>query len=142
MSDLIAQGSQPQDRWRRPLPADMPQVVGRQAGGWSTPWDERISRRHVEVCYQSGSLHVRLLAAARNPVFYRGRKASDFELKPGEHFVIGGTTFTLADEQVYVSLEVPLPEHERTFTAELERRLRQSFEAEGREMKVRKGARG
>ena len=31
--------------------------------------------------------------------------------------------------------------NDRSFTAELERRLRQSFEAEGREMKVRKGAR-
>jgi adenylate cyclase len=123
MSDLIAQGAEPQDRWRRPLPADVPQVIGRSAGGWSVPWDERISRRHVEVSYQAGKLRVRMLAAARNPVFYRGRKSSDFELKAGEHFVIGGTTFTLADEQVYVSLEVPLPEHERTFTAdELRRR--------------------
>jgi adenylate cyclase len=123
MSDLIAQGADPQDRWRRPLPPDLPQVIGRQAGAWSTPWDERISRRHVEVCYRSGTLHVRLLAAARNPVFYRGRKSNDFEVKAGEHFVIGGTTFTLANEQVYVSLEVPLPEHERTFTAdELRRR--------------------
>ncbi|HUE74825.1 MAG TPA: adenylate/guanylate cyclase domain-containing protein [Pirellulaceae bacterium] len=123
MSDLIAQGADPQDRWRRPLPADVPQVIGRQAGAWSTPWDERISRRHVEICYQGGKLQVRVLAAARNPVFYRGRKSNDFELKAGEHFVVGGTTFTLADEQVYVSLEVPLPEHERTFTAdELRRR--------------------
>ena len=123
MPDLIAQGSQPQDRWRRPLMADVPQVIGRSAEAWSTLWDERISRRHVEVCYQGGKLRVRMLAAARNPVFYRGRKSSDFELKPGEHFVIGGTTFTLADEQVQVSLEVPLPEHERTFTVdELRRR--------------------
>ena len=32
-------------------------------------------------------------------------------------------------------------DNDRTFTAELERRLCQSFEAEGREMKVRKGGR-
>jgi adenylate cyclase len=67
-------------------------------------------------------LSVRVLDSARNPVFYRGRKTNQFELKPGEHFVIGGTSFTLADEQVYVSLEMPLPEHERTFSVEELRR--------------------
>lgn len=122
MADLIAQGSDPQHRWRRPLTDDVPQVVGRSAGAWSTPWDERISRRHVEVNYGEGKLRVRALASARNPVFYRGRKCNDFELKPGEHFVIGGTTFTLADERAQVSLEMPLPERERTFSVEELRR--------------------
>jgi adenylate cyclase len=64
----------------------------------------------------------RVLDSARNPVFFRGRKTDEFEIRPGEHFVIGGTTFTLADERVHVSLEVPLPEHERTFTVEELRR--------------------
>ena len=79
------------------------------AGPWSVPWDERISRRHVEIDWREGRLHVAVLPEARNPVFHRGRKSGSFELKPGDHFVIGGTTFTLADERVNVSLDVPLP---------------------------------
>ena len=42
----------------------------------------------------------RCWTAARNPVFYRGHKSDQFSLQPGEHFVIGQTTFTLVDEQV------------------------------------------
>lgn len=118
MPDLIAQGSEPQHRWRRKVVAGPPQVIGRGAGPWSTPWDERISRRHVEVEWRDGRLHVNVLPEARNPVFHRGRKSGNFELKPGDHFVIGGTTFTLADERVNVSLDVPLPANERTFHAE------------------------
>ncbi len=118
MPDLIALGSEPQHRWRRKVPIGTPQVIGRGVGPWCTPWDERISRRHVEVEWREGRLHVTILPEARNPVFHRGRKSADFELKPGDHFVIGGTTFTLADERVNVSLDVPLPANERTFNAE------------------------
>ncbi len=118
MPDLIAQGSEPQYRWRRKVEAGAPHVIGRGAGPWSTPWDERISRRHVEVEWKNGRLQVTVLADARNPVFHRGRKSANFELKPGDHFVIGGTTFTLADERVNVSLDVPHPANERTFSAE------------------------
>jgi adenylate cyclase len=118
MPDLIAQGSEPEHRWRRKVVASAPQVIGRGTGPWSIPWDERISRRHVEVEWKNGRLHVTVLPDARNPVFHRGRKSGNFELKPGDHFVIGGTTFTLVDEQVNVSLDVPQPANERTFNAE------------------------
>jgi adenylate cyclase len=118
MPDLIAQGSEPQHRWRRKVPVGGTQVIGRGAGPWATPWDERISRRHVEVEWKDGLLNVTVLPEARNPVFHRGRKSDQFELKPGDHFVIGGTTFTLADERVNVSLDLPVPANERTFHAE------------------------
>lgn len=118
MPDLIAQGSEPQHRWRRKVDAGTPYVIGRVAGPWATPWDERISRRHVEVEWKNGRLQVTVLPEARNPVFHRGRKSANFELRPGDHFVIGGTTFTLADERVNVSLDIPQPANERTFSAE------------------------
>ena len=66
MADLIAQGSQPQFRWRRHLPAGAPQVLGRVGGQLATPWDERISRKHAELTWQEGRLQVRLLPEARN----------------------------------------------------------------------------
>jgi adenylate cyclase len=56
-----------------------------------------------------------VLPDARNPVFYRGRRQNAFELRPGEHFVIGGTTFSLTDDPVQMSLDSPAPVDERTF---------------------------
>ena len=92
-------------------------VIGRQSGEWSTPWDDRISRRHVAVLLQGDRLNVDLLPEARNPAFYRGHQSDQFSLRAGDHFVIGQTTFTLADERVHVSLDLPRPAGERTFTA-------------------------
>jgi adenylate cyclase len=117
MPDLVAQGPQPQDRWRRKLQPGARHVLGRAAGAWSTPWDERISRRHVEIVWQDGRLHVTALADARNPVFFRGHGCDTFSLRPGDHFVIGQTTFTLVDEQANVA-DLPQPAGERTFTLE------------------------
>lgn len=123
MPDLIAQGPQPDQRWRRKLLPAVPQTIGRQAGEWSTPWDDRISRQHVAIVYAEGELHVEMLPGALNPVFFHGRKADRFGMRPGEHFVISETTFSLVDQQVHVSLDVPPPSGERTFTAaELRRR--------------------
>ena len=116
MPDLIAQGPQPQDRWRRKLQPGSRQVLGRAAGAWSTPWDDRISRRHVEVVWQDGRLSVTALPDARNPVFFRGYICDTFTLRPGDHFVIGQTTFTLVDEQAAVAADFPQPAGERTFT--------------------------
>src|SRR5688572_15793617 len=113
MADLIAQGSQPQFRWRRRLPPGAPQVLGRASHPWSTPWDERISRKHAELTWNEGRLHVRLLPDARNPIFYRGRRSDKFEIQPGDHFVIGETTFTLANEKVLVGANDPAPMTER-----------------------------
>jgi len=122
MPDLIAQGAQPEQRWRRKLQPGVRVALGRHAGTWSTPWDDRISRRHVIIVYEGGRLHVEVMEAARNPAFYRGHKSDQFSLQPGEHFVIGQTTFTLVDEQVHVSLDLPQPAGERTFTVEELRR--------------------
>ena len=118
MADLIAQGSQPQFRWRRRLPAGAPQVLGRASQPWSTPWDERISRKHAELLWNEGRLQVRLLPEARNPIFYRGRRSDKFEIQPGDHFVIGETTFTLANENVLLGVHEPNPITERTFSIE------------------------
>jgi adenylate cyclase len=61
------------------------------------PWDDRVSREHALLQPQDdGSLKVTQSPQARNPIFYRGRKQESFALRPGEHFVIGHTTFTLA----------------------------------------------
>ncbi|MGV3483028.1 MAG: adenylate/guanylate cyclase domain-containing protein, partial [Planctomycetaceae bacterium] len=101
MTDLIAQGTHAGERWRRALPLGDPQssvVIGRMGSGvWAVPWDDRISREHATLQTRSdGSLSVRQSPTARNPIFYRGQRRDEFILSPGEHFVIGKTTFTLA----------------------------------------------
>ena len=72
MPDLIAQGPNPNERWRRNVPPRSPLVIGRE-GTWAVGWDRQISRSHVEVQWKHGRLHVRKLAQATNPVFVRGK---------------------------------------------------------------------
>jgi adenylate cyclase len=117
VADLIAQGNDPQHRWRRTLLAGRPETLGRGAGSWATPWDIRVSRNHAQVCWDGQRLEVERLPNARNPIFCKGQEATRFEIAPGEHFVIGETTFTLADERVNVSLDIPKPAQEQTFSS-------------------------
>lgn len=118
MPDLIAQGPRAGERWRRMLPGSGPcaaegcddaserqeqharaeaVVLGRSDGTWRVDWDDRISRRHARVSLaDDGRVLVEKLSTGRNPIFYHGQRRDRFLLSPGEHFVIGGTTFTLA----------------------------------------------
>ena len=97
MADLIAQGAETQHRWRRTLLPGRPVTLGRGPGSWPTSWDDRVSREHAEITWDGTRLKVRQLAGARNPIFVKGRPAGEFDIAPGEHFVIGQTTFTLTD---------------------------------------------
>lgn len=98
MHELLAEGPEPKQRVRIALAPDEPAVVGREPGvDLPVPWDRSISRRHVEVVLHDGQLSVRRLPAATNPLFFQGQQVDACELKPGEHFVLGGTCFVLAD---------------------------------------------
>ncbi|WP_164102306.1 adenylate/guanylate cyclase domain-containing protein [Candidatus Laterigemmans baculatus] len=126
MPDLIAQGPRSSDRWRRELPADREVVVGRSPGAWQVDWDDRISRIHASLhANESGSVLVERHPAARNPIFYRGQKRDRFTMQPGEHFVIGRTTFTLAVRPLVAESSVADPTvTEQAFaSAALRRRL-------------------
>jgi len=118
LADLIAQGPRPQDRWRRKLQADQPALLGRLAGSLDASWDDRISRRHAELRLSGDRLQVRKLSGARNPIFWRGEQQEDFEIAPGDHFVIGRTTFTLVDFRVQPTIEAPNPQRQQTFSAQ------------------------
>jgi len=117
MADLIAQGDEPQERWRRTLPQGERVTMGRCSGAWAVPWDPHISRRHVELRFEDERLTVRRLGGSRNPVFFHGRETEQFTLSPGEHFVIGGTTFTLAVQRVAVTADVPPPLQQQAYSA-------------------------
>ena len=112
MADLIAQGPQPEQRWRRSLPSnELPAitdsgteffsvVIGRGLDPWCVPWDDRISRRHVRIKPMGDHWRVEKLSEARNPVFFRGQRQDSFSVGAGEHFVIGQTTFTIVQRPV------------------------------------------
>jgi len=118
MPDLIAQGVEAQQRWRRALPQGQPVEVGRAAGVWAVSWDHHISRHHVRVLWTGNRLQVTRLDAARNPVFVNGKEETQFALEPGEHFVIGQTTFTLADQRVSITADVPEPVKQQSYSAQ------------------------
>lgn len=118
MADLIAQGADSANRWRRTLMAGRPVTLGRAPHCWPTSWDDRVSRQHAEISWDGQTLQVRQLDGARNPIFIKGRPATQFEITPGEHFVIGETTFTLTDDRVNVSLDVPVPLQQQTFSSQ------------------------
>ena len=118
MPDLIAQGSEAQQCWRRSLPDGEPIVLGRLGGPWAVPWDPQVSRRHVELVWDGNRLEVARLADALNPLFLHGREVDRCTLAPGEHFVIGQTTFTLADQQANVTADVPDPMQQQSFSAQ------------------------
>jgi adenylate cyclase len=116
VADLIAQGREPQQRWRRALPEGRWEVLGRAAGTWAVPWDEQVSRRHAEFCWHNNHLDVRRLPTARNAIYLRGQEAVRLSLRPGEHFVVGSTTFTLVNDAVTITEATPGPVEEHAYS--------------------------
>ncbi|MCC6126121.1 MAG: adenylate/guanylate cyclase domain-containing protein [Pirellulales bacterium] len=118
MPDLIAQGVEPQQRWRRSLPEGQAVLLGRMSGTWAVPWDQHVSRRHARLLWSGKRLEVVRLPETRNPIFLRGKEVERFTIEPGEHFVIGQTSFTLADQRVNISVEAPQPVQQQSFSAQ------------------------
>jgi adenylate cyclase len=94
--DLIIEGPESRQRQRVTLVSGRAFVVGRDRGAdISVPWDEHISRRHVELTVVGGKLAVRKLVAASTPLFIAGQQVDSGDLVPGEHFVLGNTCFVV-----------------------------------------------
>jgi len=123
MPDLVAQGPEPDQRWRRKLPVGEVVRLGR-AGSLAASWDNAISRAHVELLWRNDHLEVRCLPEARNPIYHRGRMRDRFDLPIGGHFVIGKTTFTLTDERAEVTLDAPQPEIQESYSSQYLKRFR------------------
>ena len=74
--------------------------------------------------WHDGRLTVTRLEGTRNPVFFRGREQDRCCVLPGEHFVIGSTSFHVVEQQLNVSLDEQRPVTEQTFSAVALGRLR------------------
>ena len=88
--------------WVRPIPDPVDAAygivptltIGRTRGDWNVPWDDQVSRQHVQIhCVGEGKIRVTRLPAATNPVFHAGAATDDLTIGIGESFVIGQTRF-------------------------------------------------
>ena len=130
MSYLIAQGTKASQRWKRRLEHGRPIVLGRAETVWQVAWDDRISSRHAELELTAGRLRVAKIKSAKNPIFFHGDAATSFAVSPGEHFVIGTTSFTLAEEQVEVTIDTPPPVNEQVFSRDFLQQVKYEHAAE------------
>ena len=124
MPELIAQGILPAQRWRRALPLGESIQLGRATRTHAVPWDNRISRQHVQLTLHDGRVNVVKLESAANPVFHNGAQEDVFWLDGGEHFVIGETTFTLTFDRAEATLDVPVPVSQQTFSHDFLERVK------------------
>lgn len=96
MLELVAQGPEPLQRWRREVSPGGPYVLGRGSDAdFPVPWDSRISRRHLLIRAEPERLHVELAVGASNPVYVAGEPTASFDLAEGGRFAAGETTFVV-----------------------------------------------
>jgi adenylate cyclase len=73
------------------------------------PWEAKLSRNQADLRWARGRLEVEGLEEAKNPLFFKGEEKKSFSMVLGEHFVVGETTFTLAEDRVSVASDDPTP---------------------------------
>ena len=119
--DLIIETQSPRETRRVTLEPGRVYVLGRDADvDLPVAGDPYISRRHIELSLPGGArIALRKLESASGPLFLAGRQVTCGELAPGEHFVLGGTRFTFADDPAGRASPSPLQDvQEVTFTRE------------------------
>ena len=125
MMDLIAVGREPRQRWRMRLQPGETYILGRDHEGvLVVPWDQRISRRHARLTLSQDQLLVQSLPETRNPICFGGQDVESCELQPGEHFVIGETSFQFASAQWTAPTPSTSPVDEVTFSRQALRGVR------------------
>ncbi|MFO1001231.1 MAG: adenylate/guanylate cyclase domain-containing protein [Planctomycetaceae bacterium] len=78
------------------LVSDSSYVLGRaDDAGLQTTWDDRISRRHVEITVDAAGVKLTRLSDASNPIFVDGVEVNSSSLTSGQSFVIGSSRFEL-----------------------------------------------
>jgi len=90
---------------RLQLKANDPVRIGRAPRkGWAIPWDPTISREHVDVEVRDGSLILKKLDTARNPVMVQNSPIQgEVILQSHDKFQIGRTQFEFCDVSTVVS---------------------------------------
>lgn len=119
MLELVAEGPQVDQRWKKKLLDGKTSVLGRELSvDFPTPWDPHISRKHVNLTssVEESQLHVIRHENASNSIWYDGQEVDECYLKPGDCFVIGSTTFRLVTVRSETDSPVGLPFREHTYS--------------------------
>lgn len=99
MLELVAQGLNSNQRWRKTLEAGQRYLIGRDANiPLCVPWDAQISRNHVQIDVHLDHLQLTRLESALNPLFFAGESVGTCRVEVGQHFVVGTTTFHVDPE--------------------------------------------
>ncbi len=78
------------------LVRDSSYVLGRADDAClQTTWDDRISRRHVEITVDIHGAELTRLSDASNPLFVDGSEVTSVKLSSGQSFALGSTRFEL-----------------------------------------------
>lgn len=124
MLQLIAQGPQRLQRWRTPLEPGVSSSLGRAASSdLPVPWDAQISRNHLSLTPSADYVDVVRLAESSNSIFYNGEEVEACQVRAGEHFVLGATSFHVLAHDALPSPELP-PVEEVTFNRKELRKVR------------------
>ena len=100
MPDLVAQGPEPGQSWRRTLPAGAVTLGRNKKSDWAAEWDKEISGLHATLTWKDGKLTIVPRHGTTNKVFFRGNPMeAAFAAAIGEQFVIGRTTFTVRESE-------------------------------------------
>ncbi len=125
MLELIAEGLEPQQRWRQSLTAGRSYILGRSVeADFPVPWDRTISRRHVSITASEQSVQVARLAEASNSLCVAGEVVERCELRIGEQFVLGATLFHVEQQGLSGNSANERPFQEVTFDAHTLRQIR------------------
>lgn len=121
MALLRAQGADSENEWTREIVTGAMIRLGRSPKrGWAVAWDSHISREHADIEWNGSHLKVTQLKTARNPIRFDGHAAREAQVRVGESFTIGKTTFFLeADED-----DDLLPVYEQEFTSDAIRKVK------------------
>jgi len=119
MPDLVAQGEDPKNTWRKSFPSGRGVTLGRKAGmsEWVADWDAQISRWHATLEWKNGKLWVHRNPDATNQIFFQGTPNDEFAVAVGEQFVIGKTTFLLEESAGTPASDQNVPVEELTCSA-------------------------
>lgn len=99
MLELIVQGSKPTQTLRQPLSPGLRLLIGRGSSELNVEWDPLISRSHVQLDVRPGHIQLTRSPVARNPLFFAGEAVDSCRVEVGQHFVIGTTSFHLAEAE-------------------------------------------
>ena len=109
MPDLIAQGVEAQQRWRRTLSEGESIVLGRLGGVWAVPWDHQVSRRHASLERVGDSYQILIHPDATNRLLFQGKPVTErHRLHDGDEISVESSVPDLSVKLYYRS-GIPSP---------------------------------